>query len=251
MKKVVLLILMSLISSCKWYENKAAKEVNKNSLMALTAGEQNLNELSERKIKTLSTQDLLTLASEAKIDAEKSNEEVNSQKKSKKNSKNIEVKDTPKLVKAIKKSSEKIDLAFKALIGSGYNASPTAKSNLENGLKMINLLDELLKIAVINGNDNSISKYNDLKKAVDNFNNQNSLIKVYLKNSSNEDKIEAKKCIKTLMRNVETYFEGVYDELKDENKNGHNGILTTLNEAIGKIKNSAMTIHVCFNIDQF
>ncbi|PRR14697.1 hypothetical protein [Borreliella burgdorferi] len=55
-------------------------------------------------IKTLNTQDLLTLASEAKIDAEKSNKEVNSQKKSKNNSKNIEVKDTLGLVKAIKKS---------------------------------------------------------------------------------------------------------------------------------------------------
>ncbi len=43
------------------------------------------------------------------------------------------------------------------------------KVNLENGLKMINLLDELLKIAAIDGNDNSISKYNDLKKVVDNF----------------------------------------------------------------------------------
>lgn len=123
------------------------------------------------------------------------------------------------------------------------------KVNLENGLKMINLLDELLKIAAIDGNDNSISKYNDLKKVVDNFNNQNSLIKVYLKNSSNEDKIEAKKCIKTLIHNVETYFESVCDELKDKNKNEHNSILTTLNEAIGKIKNSAIAIHVCFNID--
>ncbi|MCD2386267.1 hypothetical protein [Borreliella burgdorferi] len=55
-------------------------------------------------IKTLNTQDLLTLVSEAKIDAEKSNKEVNSQKKSKNNSKNIEVKDTLGLVKAIKKS---------------------------------------------------------------------------------------------------------------------------------------------------
>ncbi len=55
-------------------------------------------------IKTLNTQDLLTLASEAKIDAEKSNKEVNSKKKSKNNSKNIEVKDTLGLVKAIKKS---------------------------------------------------------------------------------------------------------------------------------------------------
>ncbi|WP_188093273.1 hypothetical protein QIA37_04885 (plasmid) [Borrelia sp. CA_690] len=247
MKKIVLLILINLISSCKWYENKAAKEKNKNSSIALTTSKQSLNELSEGKIKTLSAQDLLMLASEAKIDAEKSNEEVNSQKKS--NSKNIEVKDTPKLVQAIKKSSEKIDLAFKALIMSGYNASPTAKSNLENGLKMINLLDELLKIAVIDEYDNSISKYNDLKKAIDSFNNQNSLIKVYLKNSSNEDKIEAKKCIKTLMYNVETYFEGVYNELKDENKNGHDIILITLNEAICKIKNSAMAIHVCFKID--
>ncbi|WP_235633204.1 hypothetical protein [Borreliella mayonii] len=76
-------------------------------------------------------------------------------------------------------------MAFKALIGPGYNnASPTGKSNLENGLKMINLLDELLKIAVIDGNDKSSSKYNDLKRVVDNFNNQNSLIKGYLENLS-------------------------------------------------------------------
>ncbi|WP_418885133.1 hypothetical protein [Borreliella carolinensis] len=46
MKKTALLILISLIGSCKWYENKASKEVNKNSLMTLTANEKNLNELS-------------------------------------------------------------------------------------------------------------------------------------------------------------------------------------------------------------
>ncbi len=66
------------------------------------------------------------------------------------------------------------------------------KVNLENGLKMINLLDELLKIAAIDGNDNSISKYNDLKKVVDNFNNQNSLIKVYLKIQAMKIKLKLK-----------------------------------------------------------
>ncbi len=66
------------------------------------------------------------------------------------------------------------------------------KVNLENGLKMINLLDELLKIAAIDGNYNSISKYNDLKKVVDNFNNQNSLIKVYLKIQAMKIKLKLK-----------------------------------------------------------
>ncbi|WP_158512889.1 hypothetical protein [Borreliella mayonii] len=53
-------------------------------------------------------EDVLMLASEAKIDAKTSNEEVNSKKKSKNNSKNIEVKGTPKLVQAIKTSERLI-----------------------------------------------------------------------------------------------------------------------------------------------
>ncbi|XOU12969.1 hypothetical protein QIA01_05465 (plasmid) [Borreliella americana] len=52
------------------------------------------------------------VASKVKIDAEKSNEEVIYQKKSKNNSKNTEVKDTLKLVQTIKKSSEKMNSAF-------------------------------------------------------------------------------------------------------------------------------------------
>ncbi|WP_235633205.1 hypothetical protein [Borreliella mayonii] len=54
------------------------------------------------------------------------------------------------------------------------------------------------------------------------------------------------------MRNVETYFEGLYNELKDDkNKDEHDKILTPLNEAIFNIKSSAIAIHVCFDVDEF
>lgn len=248
MKRIILLIL---ISSCKWYGDNVVKEVNEDNVMAFTESGQTLNDadnitgLSEEKIKTLSSQDLSNLASEAKIDAENSNNEV-TQKKNGSNGKNIEVKDIPKLVELIKKSSEKINLAFKALIGVGYNASLAVKDNLENGLKMINLLDGLLKIAVIDGKDNSNSKYNELKKAVDDFNNKNSSISVYLEKSSNEGIIEVGKCIKTLMSNVETYFGGVYNEFKDKNKDEYGNILIALSEAACKIKSAAIALHVYF-----
>ncbi|WP_418453669.1 hypothetical protein [Borreliella bissettiae] len=248
MKRIVLLILMG---SCKWYGNNAAEEINENSVMEFAESGRTLNDtdkitgLSEEKIKTLSVQDLSSLVSEAKIDAENSNNEI-TQKKNESSDKKIAVKDIPKLVELIKKSSEKINLVFKALIGMGYDASLATKDNLENGLKMINLLDQLLKIAVIDGKDNSNSKYNDLKKVVDNFNNKNSSISVYLENSSNKKAVEVSKCIKTLMNNVERYFEGVYDELKDKNKGKYGNILITLSEAACKIKSAAMVLHVCF-----
>ncbi|WP_418905894.1 hypothetical protein [Borreliella carolinensis] len=241
------------MSSCKWYGDNTIEEVNKDNVMTFTESGRMLNDtdkiigLSEEKIKTLSAQDLSSLVSEARIDAEKSNNEV-TQKKNGNNGKNIEVKDAPKLVELIKKSSEKIDLAFKALIGAGYNVSSAAKNNLENGLKMINLLDELLKIAVIDGKDNSNSKYNALKKAVDDFNNKNSSICVSLEDSSNKSVIKVNKCVKTLMNNVETYFEGLYNELKDKNKDEH-GNMITLSEAVCKIKSAAMAVHVYFNLN--
>ncbi|WP_233186001.1 hypothetical protein [Borreliella burgdorferi] len=106
----------------------------------------------------------------------------------------------------IKNSSEKIYSVFQTLINIGYNATYAAKSNLKNGLKMVKLLDELLKISVSSNGDKSNQKYNELKTVVNKFNAENSAIKVPLENGS---KIEAKKCIKTLMTNVETYFKGV------------------------------------------
>ncbi|OJH14615.1 hypothetical protein ER70_07685, partial (plasmid) [Borreliella bissettiae] len=158
-----------------------------------------------------------------------------------KKSKNIEVKDTPRLIKLIKNSAEKIDSVFQTLINIGYNATYAAKSNLENGLKMVKLLDELLKIAVsINGTDNSNTKYAKLKKVVDKFNNENS-VSVSLKEHSNS-KIETKKCIQTLMKNVETYFEGVCSELKNKNDGGYEKTLTTLSEVANKIKSAAIAI---------
>uniref|UniRef100_UPI003B21FDCB hypothetical protein n=1 Tax=Borreliella californiensis TaxID=373543 RepID=UPI003B21FDCB len=53
------------------------------------------------------------------------------------------------------------------------------------------------------------------------------------------------------MRNVETCFEGLCNKLKDENKGEHGRILIPLNEAICKIKNSAIVIHICLNVDKF
>ncbi|MCD2375763.1 hypothetical protein LRB56_06125, partial [Borreliella burgdorferi] len=52
-------------------------------------------------------------------------------------------------------------------------------------------------------------------------------------------KIETKKCIQTLMKNVETYFEGVCSELKNKNDGEYEKTLTTLSEAANKIKSTA------------
>ncbi len=68
-------------------------------------------------------------------------------------------------------------------------------------------------------------KYNKLKTVVNKFNAENSAIKVSLENGS---KIETKKCIQTLMKNVETYFEGVCSELKNKNDGEYEKTLTTL-----------------------
>ncbi|WP_233421665.1 hypothetical protein [Borreliella bissettiae] len=140
----------------------------------------------------------------------------------------------------IKNSAEKIDSVFQTLINIGYNATYAAKSNLENGLKMVKLLDELLKIAVNNGTDNSNTKYAKLKKVVDKFNNENS-VSVSLKEHSNS-KIETKKCIQTLIKNVETYFEGACSELKNKNDGEYEKTLTTLSEVANKIKSAAIAI---------
>ncbi|MCD2401621.1 hypothetical protein LRB67_05045, partial [Borreliella bissettiae] len=96
------------------------------------------------------------------------------------------------------------------------------------------------KIAVNNGTDNSNTKYAKLKKVVDKFNNENS-ISVSLKEHSNS-KIETKKCIQTLMKNVETYFEGVCSELKNKNDGEYEKTLTTLSEVANKIKSAAIAI---------
>ncbi|WP_434246471.1 hypothetical protein [Borreliella burgdorferi] len=249
MRKLILTIFLLLIISCKWYGDGIIEEANQNSESAPTSIDQVLDEISEatglssEKITKLTPKELENLAKEAQDDSEKSKKEIDAQKNTNK-SKNIQVKDTPHLVKLIKNSSEKIDLVFQTLSNIGYNVTYAAKSNLENGLKMVKLLDELLTIAVNNGTDNSNTKYTELKKVVDKFNNENS-VNVSLEEHSNS-KIETKKCIQTLMKNVETYFEGVCSELKNKNDSEYEKTLTTLSKAADKIKCAAMAIHLCF-----
>ncbi|QXG44805.1 hypothetical protein KSP41_05705 (plasmid) [Borreliella burgdorferi] len=249
MSKLILAISILLIISCKWYVDNPIDEATAESKSALTSVDQVLDEISEAtglssgKITKLTPEELENLAKEAQDDSEKSKKEIEDQKNTKE-SKNIEVKDTPRLIKLIKNSSEKIDSVFQTLINIGYNATYAAKSNLKNGLKMVKLLDELLKISVSSNGDKSTQKYNELKTVVNRFNAENSAIKVSLENGS---KIEAKKCIKTLMTNVETYFKGVSTELKDKKDDKYTKILAALSEAANKIENAAMAIHLCFN----
>ncbi|WP_418453679.1 hypothetical protein [Borreliella bissettiae] len=249
MRQLILAIFLLLIISCKWYGDGILEEATAESKSALTSIDQVLDEISETtglspgKITKLTPKELENLAKEAQDDSEKSKKEIEDQKNTKK-SKNIEVTDTPRLIKLIKNSAEKIDSVFQTLINIGYNATYAAKSNLENGLKMVKLLDELLKIAVSINGDKSNQKYNELKTVVNKFNDENSAIKVPLENGS---KIEAKKCIKTLMTNVETYFKGVSTELKDKKDDKYTKILAALGEAANKIENAAMAIHLCFN----
>lgn len=249
MSKLILAISILLIISCKWYVDNTIDEATVESKSALTSIDQVLDEISEatglssEKITKLTPEELENLAKEAQDDSEKSKKEIEDQKNTKE-SKNIEVKDTPRLIKLIKNSSEKIDSVFQTLINIGYNATYAAKSNLKNGLKMVKLLDELLKISVSSNGDKSTQKYNELKTVVNRFNAENSAIKVPLENGS---KIEAKKCIKTLMTNVETYFKGVSTELKDKKDDKYTKILAALSEAANKIENAAMAIHLCFN----
>ncbi|AAC66153.1 lipoprotein (plasmid) [Borreliella burgdorferi] len=249
MSKLILAISILLIISCKWHVDNPIDEATAESKSALTSVDQVLDEISEatglssEKITKLTPEELENLAKEAQDDSEKSKKEIEDQKNTKE-SKNIEVKDTPRLIKLIKNSSEKIDSVFQTLINIGYNATYAAKSNLKNGLKMVKLLDELLKISVSSNGDKSTQKYNELKTVVNRFNAENSAIKVPLENGS---KIEAKKCIKTLMTNVETYFKGVSTELKDKKDDKYTKILAALSEAANKIENAAMAIHLCFN----
>ncbi|PRR41590.1 hypothetical protein CV685_05435 [Borreliella burgdorferi] len=231
MSKLILAISILLIISCKWYVDNTIDEATVESKSALTSIDQVLDEISEatglssEKITKLTPEELENLAKEAQDDSEKSKKEIEDQKNTKE-SKNIEVKDTPRLIKLIKNSSEKIDSVFQTLINIGYNATYAAKSNLKNGLKMVKLLDELLKISVSSNGDKSTQKYNKLKTVVNKFNAENS-VSVSFKEHSNS-KIETKKCIQTLMKNVETYFEGVCSELKNKNDGEYEKTLTTL-----------------------
>lgn len=180
--------------------------------------------LNVEKIKKLTPEELEKLANEAKDSSEKSNDKVNS----KKNKTKLDIKDTPKLIESIKKASEKIFSVCKSLENAGYSISSTIKCNLESGLKMLNLLDEILKISVSNGTDISNQKYHDLKKVVDKFNRENLAIRVSLGESSYyNSKIEAKKCIKILLINVEKYFESIYEEFKTNGDDQYTESLAT------------------------
>ncbi|MCD2380571.1 hypothetical protein, partial [Borreliella burgdorferi] len=165
MSKLILAISILLIISCKWHVDNPIDEATVESKSALTSIDQVLDEISEatglssEKITKLTPEELENLAKEAQDDSEKSKKEIEDQKNTKE-SKNIEVKDTPRLIKLIKNSSEKIDSVFQTLINIGYNATYAAKSNLKNGLKMVKLLDELLKISVSSNGDKSTQKYN-------------------------------------------------------------------------------------------
>ncbi|AHH04130.1 Hypothetical protein BHY_1179 (plasmid) [Borrelia nietonii YOR] len=251
--KIISIAALLLTINCKSDNNrlnaksdaKIAKETAKSVEESTTEQVSKLTGLEITKIKALSTEELAKIAAGAKSKSEDSKKGIDHFKKTTGKAK-LEVNDIPNLIKAIKNSAEKIEIAFKALLNAGYNGpvANAVKSNIDSGIKMLTLLDKLLDIATRTTHN---SRELEIKKTIKQFNTHNPSLQIYI----NESGAHTKAYIRIIMTNVSRYFfNGVYDELSDNLDQAPSNLkeaLTSLKEAADSISTAAGIIELCFN----
>ncbi|WP_235048152.1 hypothetical protein [Borrelia persica] len=160
----------------------------------------------------------------------------------------LEVNDIPNFIKTIKKSAEKIAIAFQTLLNAGYNGltANAINSNIDSGVKIISLLDQLLNIATKEMQHN---KELEIQNTIKEFNTSYPDIRIYFQESKDKDNM--KTYINIIMRNASKYFfNGVYKELHDNLDKAPNKLkeaLTSLKDAANSLSTATGIIEVCFS----
>ncbi|WKC58724.1 hypothetical protein [Borrelia sp. P9F1] len=210
------ILLLVLFVSCKWwYKAEAEVEIRVKVVREdpVVVAEKAAEEVSKatgkgvEEVKTLSKEELGKIAKDvddnAKVALQDSRNFSNGDANAKK---------TSELIKEIKDSAEKFDLAFKTLVGAGFTGvvSDVVMANMNSHLKRLSLVDNLAGIVE---NSGSIE---DAKKAVGAFGGDTgSCMSDISESRGHRQNKGSEQCMKSLMGNVSDLFNGVYKELRD------------------------------------
>ncbi|UGQ16761.1 hypothetical protein [Borrelia sp. RT5S] len=214
--KLTGILVLMLFVSCKWWYKAEAeveikvKVVKEDSVVVAEKAAEEVSKATGKgveEVKTLSKEELDEIAKKVADDAKKTVEDARGNRGNEKK--------TSELIKEIKESAEKFELAFKTLVGAGYTGDVVnpVVGNLQDALKRVSLVDKLSGIV-----DSSGSR-EDAKKAVSAFNGDagscmNSITES--RGGGRAQKEGTKECMKSLMGNVSSSFHGgVFNELRD------------------------------------
>ncbi|WP_234928982.1 hypothetical protein [Borreliella garinii] len=228
MKVYFYLFIIFFIMSCKLWYARLNDNIEKSDdyMTPESVGVKGILE-SVVEIKALSKNNLKDMAEKVKTTAITSKDKVlNSKIAGNDNDKKIPLKIAPALVSEIKNAAEKINIAVKSLIASGYAASEALKDNMKIGTDSICLLEKILE-EVPKKNDSIDLDDNDryglcgrVNKVIEKFTKDKSnSVEFYILNSPKTNIEVVRECIKELMKKVENFFgnrgskEGVSGEL--------------------------------------
>ncbi|UGQ18015.1 hypothetical protein [Borrelia sp. RT1S] len=214
--KLTSILLLMLFVSCKWwYKAEAEVEIKLKVVKEdpVVVAEKAAEEVSKatgkgvEEVKTLSKEELDKIAKEVKDDAEKVLQDTRNA------SNNIaNAKKTSELIKEIKESAEKFELAFKTLVGAGYTGDVVdpVMGNMSRGLKNLPLLEQLAGIVENNG------RREDAEKAVKAFGGDKGSCLSSLNERGYAQNKGSKECINSLMERINSTFNGgVHNLLRD------------------------------------
>ncbi|ACH93825.1 hypothetical protein [Borrelia duttonii] len=228
-------------------ETKLAKENAKLVADSIVGQVSKLTGLATTEIKALSKEELAKIANEAKATSEISRKNIDDFHKIKGKAK-LEVSDIPNFIKVIRESAEKISIAFRTLLSAGYNGpvANAVNSNINSGVKIISLLEQLLNITTKEIYNN---KELEIRDAIEEFNRSYPGLRIYVIESRDKDPM--KTYINVMMKNVSRYFfNGVHEELLENLDKAPNKLkeaLTSLKDAANSISTAAGIIELCFS----
>nr|WKT13929.1 hypothetical protein LKV13_04765 [Borrelia sp. BU AG58] len=207
------ILLLVFFVGCKEYGFKAAAKFEAElvqedpRVLSQRAAEEVSNHtgMGVEEIKTLSKGDLEQMASHVKNDSNKTLESA-------RGNNGVGVKETPELIKEIKESGEKLNLAFKALAGAGYggNVVGPVMANIGDTMKRLSLIEKLSGIVEGNGTTE------EARRALDAFGGDSGSCRRSINERDRIKNAGIKACMKSLMGNINSgFYSGVCNQLRD------------------------------------
>ncbi|WKC58507.1 hypothetical protein [Borrelia sp. P9F1] len=249
MRVIVSISVLMLFASCEWWAEVRGKiKVKKPVEDIKVVAERAVNEVSKAtgksadEVKSLSREELDKIAAEAKssVDATFEITKQNDKKKS-------------ELIDEIKKSTKKLDLAFKSLVGAGYqnDTASLVLDSIKTALGKLDLAGKLEKM-IEDGSNKTIA---EVKQVVGAFgdvagscmNNINEKQGQHEQKNDSKVKEEGlKECVKNLMDNVvDIFLKGSISELRgimNEAPDRFKGALGKLCGAAHNMQQAAMKV---------
>ncbi|AWG43260.1 hypothetical protein CR532_04500 (plasmid) [Candidatus Borreliella tachyglossi] len=249
---IISILLVTMIVSCKAYDaiGDAIAEIQSAQKSAESIAEDigEITGLSVDEVKALSPEELANIVEKSSGKAQKEAQGWFDEREKRKNDRRgwqvLGVWEVSDLIKDIKGLTEKFGTAFKALLGEGYgDPENIVKKKIDDAVKYMTLLDKLVGI-VTTRDDNAA-----MEKLLKEFGESNPSFDTgiqerwkadgrFQKGGGQNDKhhIDAKKCVKGLMGDVETLFSGIKEKLDKQPADAKYKV------ALDSLKNSAKSI---------